>query len=151
MIQPHSSAYPFPSHRPGPGADHRRQQPGVALLLLATVLLVGCSATGGSVRGAPVNTITNEQIQRVDAMDTYEVVRQLRSSWLRPRGRISIADPTAGSPVVYVDQIRYGPVGSLRQLSRDVVDRIEYIDPRDATTRFGTNHAGGVIMVWMKR
>jgi hypothetical protein len=53
--------------------------------------------------------------------------------------------------VVYVQGIRHGPLTSLQQMNLDRVRRVEFIDGRDATTRFGTGHGGGVIMVDLDR
>jgi hypothetical protein len=79
--------------------------------------------------------------------NAYEVVQRLRPGWLRTRGRISIQYPTAQNPVVYVDNIRFGSPNSLRQVSVDAIEEIRYMGASEATTRFGTGHAGGVILV----
>jgi hypothetical protein len=42
-------------------------------------------------------------------------------------------------------------VRALQNVSIDRVSRVEFIDSRDATTRFGTGHAGGVIWVELTR
>lgn len=49
--------------------------------------------------------------------------------------------------VVYLDGVRYGRVESLRNLNLEEIREIEFIDAGDATTRFGTDHLGGAILI----
>jgi hypothetical protein len=42
-------------------------------------------------------------------------------------------------------------VGELSGISDDHVERISLLSPIDATTRFGTDHASGAIMVVTRR
>ena len=57
----------------------------------------------------------------------------------------------ASEPVVYVSWIRRGELRTLQNVNLDQVLRVEFIDALDATTRFGTGHSGGVIMVDLDR
>jgi hypothetical protein len=120
----------------------------LALVLAGVLILAGCSgmATGGGASGA-TNEISREDIEARIHLNTYEIVRQLRPTWVRSRGRPSFGDPDAGSPVVYLDETFYGPVASLNQIDPRAIQRIEFMSASDATTRFGTGHMGGVIMV----
>ena len=52
---------------------------------------------------------------------------------------------------MYVSGIRRGEPRTLQNVSLDQVQRVEFIDARDATTRFGTGHAGGAILVDVDR
>lgn len=126
--------------------------PFLRLLALGTVLVAvpACaSSETASARGGS-SPITYEDIADLPARDAYEVVQTLRPMWLRGRARMSIQNPGTLTPVVYVDNMRFGDVGSLRQISADAVAEIRYIGASDATTRWGTGHAGGVIMVRMQ-
>lgn len=126
--------------------------PILSLLPIMTVAVViqGCASSGeqGPRGSGPV--IEAEAIARVSATDAYQIVQNLRPAWLRTRGVISMQHPRAGEAVVYVDGVSYGDLGSLRQISAGDVARMEYLGAADATTRFGTGHAGGVIMVTTK-
>jgi outer membrane cobalamin receptor len=126
--------------------------PAVALLA-ALVLIQGCASSGESASGSrgsgPV--IGQEAIEQVAANNAYDIVHTLRPSWLRSRGSISIQNPQAGYPVVYVDGISFGDLTTLRQISREEVQRIEFVSAHDATTRYGTGHPGGIIMVITRR
>jgi hypothetical protein len=48
---------------------------------------------------------------------------------------------------VYLDGVRVGHVEELRRMRVDVIARMEYMSPSDATNRFGTNHDSGAILV----
>lgn len=110
-----------------------------------------CAGGGGGGGGGSSNLITEEQIASSGAGTAYEAVQQLRSRWLSRRGPMSIQNPEPPGPVVYVDGMRFGEVGSLRQISARHVVEMRYINARDATTRFGTGHPAGVIMVSTQR
>ena len=73
---------------------------------------------------------------------------------LRSRGSSSIA-PSATSddalPRVYVDDISYGNLNSLSNLSSASIREIRFIKAADATTRWGTGNIGGVILVTTKK
>jgi len=120
----------------------------LAMALAGVLIVAGCSgmgASGGS--SSATNEISHDDIQTRMHLDTYEIVRRLRPSWVRPRGRPSFRDPDAGTPVVYVDQTFYGPLAALNQIDPGMIERIEFMSASDATTRFGTGHMGGIIMV----
>jgi hypothetical protein len=102
------------------------------------------------VRSNP-NVLTSEDIRAVDAGNLHDVVRRLRPQWLRTRGAASITSSRATEPVVYVAGIRQGEVRTLQNVNIARVSRIEFIDARDATTRFGTGHMGGAIVVELDR
>ena len=49
--------------------------------------------------------------------------------------------------VVYIDNVKVGPIDELKALGKLDVREIRYLSPRAATDRWGENHAGGVIYV----
>ncbi len=49
--------------------------------------------------------------------------------------------------VVYIDNVKVGPISELKTLGTVDVKEIRYLSPRVATDRWGLNHAGGVIYV----
>jgi hypothetical protein len=125
---------------------------GRVLLVIGIVTLSpGCASSGSAGSAGSGRSITYEEIQRTGANNAYEIVQQLRPGWLRSRGRISIQDGGAGFPVVYLDSTRYGELATLRQFNVNIIERIDMIDARDATTRYGTGHSGGVILVTTRR
>ena len=105
--------------------------------------------------------ITRAEIQdrAPDVKNALEVVQRLRPHFLRERATGSITSPltaegnrnTAASrqPVLlYVNGARSGiPGTSLREIPAAAVIDILYLDASDATTRFGTGHDNGAILV----
>jgi len=94
-----------------------------------------------------------------DAKTAYDVVQRLRPQFLRERSSGSISSPLTAEgnrstaaerqPVqVYVNGARSSiPKISLRELPADGVIDILYLNASDATTRFGTGHDNGAIVV----
>ena len=67
---------------------------------------------------------------------------------LKHRGATSFADPTAdGTPAVFVDEMYYGRLPSLRQLSTAGVKSVRYLNAGEATFRFGIGYPSGAILV----
>ena len=120
-------------------------------LAVAALLIVGGCASTGSGGGGSGSNLTREDIEQVSVSDAYELVQRLRPRWLQSRGQISFQNPDAGYAVVYVDGMRFGPLNSLRQISPETIDEMEFISAGDATTRFGLGHTGGVIMISTRR
>lgn len=117
-----------------------------ALRLLLLVMLAACSTTSASRMGSS-DVLTRSEIETARASNALELLQQLRPQFLRSRGALSIRDPAAGHPVVYMNNMRYGDIESLRTIGIEEIDEIHYISAADATTRWGTGHAGGVIQV----
>ncbi|MEX2529193.1 MAG: hypothetical protein WD960_00335 [Gemmatimonadota bacterium] len=123
-----------------------------SIVALLTIFTGACAAGGGaSVETSSLAPLTVEEIQDVSANNLYEVVASLRPQWLRSRGSLSISNPSAGEPVVYVNQMRMGSIEVLRELQPLSIVGIQWITASDATTRFGLGHAGGVIQVLTRR
>lgn len=132
----------------------RRAVPRRSLGLLATALAAGvtgmpaCASAGtGSAQGHRSDVLTAEEIAGSPARDALEAVRQLRPAWLRTHGSQSIPDPDPPVPVVYVDHQWYGTAEALSDFSVADIHELRYLNPTDATTRYGTGHRGGVIEV----
>ena len=115
-----------------------------------TVAALACSSStqaGARAPSASRRVLLGDEIQAVPAANAYEAVSRLRPEWLRRRGQISIRDPGAGEVVVYLDGVRFGGPGALRNIRAESVVHMEYLDASDATTRFGTGHGGGAILI----
>ena len=120
-----------------------------ALLLLALlVALGGCASTGTSSTGGSRDEITREQMAEMPQATAYDVVRRFHNEWLRPRGVGTSANPDANAVAVYVDGQR-DPAGldALRSYRASELMSIEYFDSRRATTRWGTGHSAGAILL----
>jgi hypothetical protein len=120
------------------------------VLALSLALLLGaCASSGERSSAGGSGAITLEMIQDLSSSvsDAHQVVNRLRPQWLRSRGATSIRNPQPQYPVVYLDGTRYGPIGILRQIDANSVNEIRFISSSAATTRFGTGHMAGAILV----
>jgi hypothetical protein len=119
--------------------------------LLAFVLLIAACASAPTgedtqVRRSPV-VITAEEIQASAATTVYELINALRPNWLRGRGGSVAGGEDGGGAIVYLNQSRIGGVGELQQMAVGGVTRIDFVDARAATQRWGTGHTRGAIVV----
>jgi hypothetical protein len=121
-----------------------------AALILVCVLVAGaCGSATTQARGAR-DVLTAEEISRASGMTAYDVVQQLRPQFLRLRAARSTQGAGQSEPVVYVDNIRTGGLDALRGVRAESVEEIRYISASDATTRFGTGHLAGAILVRLR-
>ncbi|MSR19986.1 MAG: hypothetical protein EXR91_03280 [Gemmatimonadetes bacterium] len=125
----------------------RRASRGI-LLLVALLLVDGCASSGtggGAVRGG-ANVITRDQLSQDDE-NAFLIVRRLRPAWLRPRSQQTPGRSDPAFAQVFLDDQQVGDVDYLYRISAAQIDRIEYMSALDATTRYGTGYAGGLIIV----
>jgi hypothetical protein len=101
--------------------------------------------------GAPLSrhVLLGDEIQAAAVGTAYQAVARLRPEWLQRRGRIS-RDPAAGAVVVYLNGMRQGGVSALDAIAADNILDMEYLSSQEATTRFGTGHGGGAILVHLR-
>lgn len=135
----------------------------IVFVLGAVILLGGCGGGGTSAAGTPAasaprpargsaNVITEAEIQGANVNNAYEAIQRLRPAMLRGRGSAS-SDDQSGTQglVVYVDGSPLGGVQALGNISALNVREIRYLNASDATTRFGTGHPVGAILVTTRR
>lgn len=93
--------------------------------------------------------ITRDEVQEraSDAKTAYDIVSRLRSQYLRPRPSGSIRNRAPVPVRVYVDGVHRGGVDTLRDILAHNVALIEWMNGSDATTRWGTGHESGAILV----
>jgi hypothetical protein len=121
-------------------------------VVLIGLLLASCASSGPrDGAGRRRDTITVEEIGRLQVANGFEVVQQLRPEYLRTRGVQSMQAAGTQAAVVYVDGVRQGGPEALRQIPRESIQEIRYLNGSDATTQFGTNHGGGAILVRTRR
>lgn len=116
--------------------------------LFLSVAAGGCASSGGSSGPSrDADVITSEELRTTDIQseNAYRAVQRLRPIWLRARSSNFSGDREL--PVVFVNGTRFGEIESLYNLSVTDIQRMEYLDSRDATTRFGTGYPAGAIMV----
>jgi len=107
----------------------------------------GSSPTGFA--GDKRNYISYEEIKatRSPGSTAWDLISQIRPNFLRTRGASSLRDLTPTGAVIYLDGVLYGKLESLKSLNIDDIREIEFINASDATTRFGTDHLGGAILI----
>lgn len=126
----------------------------IAVLALAgSLCLAGCVAGGREgarpSTGGGFGDITREELDRDTFGNAYNAIARLRRTWLRRRGAHT-AYESNNSPRVYVNGVGM-PFQELYSISDDHIERISLLSPTDATTRFGTNHTAGAIMITTRR
>ncbi len=119
-----------------------------------TLILSGCGSTGGTGRlPSSREVLTAEEISRTSALTAYEAVQMLRPAFLRMQGpKAVLASPRSTVyPVVYLNGAYHGELETLKSMYVSDIRDIRYIDPNEATIRYGTGHVAGVIMVNSKK
>ncbi len=125
-----------------------------AALVGLFLLLVGIACTAGGRDPSPSrlpDVIDLEEIHASSASNVWDLIHQVRPNWLRSRGPSSLRDPAPVYPVVYLGDMSYGPLETLRGFSIIGVQEIRFIGATTATTRFGSGHAGGIIQLLVRR
>jgi hypothetical protein len=131
----------------------------VAVLVVA--VSAGC-ASGGTSSGTAARSSRSQDViaeaeitsRAREATNALQIIEQLRPQMLRTRGSSSLARSATGEealPRVYVDDMSYGNLNSLSNVAALQIREIRFLSSRDATTRWGTGHAGGVILVTTKK
>jgi hypothetical protein len=119
------------------------------------VVALGCGSgpapdNGLGFRNRSILTSDEIKSSRVSGWTAHDLISQLRPEYLRSRGPSSLRNTAPVTAAVYVDDIRFGELNSLKTLSADHIFSVQYIGASDATTRFGTDHFGGAILITTK-
>lgn len=141
---------------------HCAPQSRTRLVALLVVLLAGCRTAQPAGSAALRTTTPLTTARSSDALDcaeirsarvdnAYEAVMRFRPEFLRPRGAVSVADPSGGAPMVYVDNVRQGGPDMLRTIPTGAIVDIRYLSATTASDRFGPLYPGGVIVVRTRR
>jgi len=128
-----------------------------SVLAIATMLIFGvaCASSGASSTSATRterDVILQAEIssRAADASNAYQIIQKLRPQMLRSRGPTDRSGETT-LPRVYLDNANLGDVSYLPNINASQVGDIRFFNSRDATTRWGTGHMGGVIMIVTKK
>jgi len=131
----------------------RQVIPGRRLVLLAlfSSLAAGACASGGGASGAgrgDSDRLTFEELQYEEGQSLLDAIESLRPRWLRSRPTRSFSGSAVVS--VIVDGRRQGGPDYLRNIRAAAVQEARFMSATDATTRFGTDMAGGAIIVTLR-
>lgn len=97
------------------------------------------------------NVITRAEIEPTEMLSAYDVVAYRRRPWLVTRGMQPPAEWRSVAPLVYLEGAPYGSCETLKSIAANTVDELRFLDALEATTRFGTGHAAGAILVTLRR
>jgi hypothetical protein len=129
--------------------NRTRTREHLGLLLLLAIAGCSAAAANGSA-GRDINLLTAEEIAQVNRNTAYEVIELLRPQWLQGRSAQSVLNNDGGI-VVYMDDVRYGDINSLRTINVAGVVRMERYTATAASQRWGPGHSEGVIVVSTRR
>ena len=123
-----------------------------AMAIVAVSFLAGACASQGEGDGPRRNqdVITAEELAPYSTYTALEAIRRLRPRWLQVRGSSSSSLGPA-EPVVVIDGTRFGPASALAGYAVTAIESVRFMSASDATTRYGTDFAGGAIVVTTRR
>ena len=146
-----------------------RQPSVVALCVLGSALLatIGCASGGTAAPAATASTsaasaaprlargsanvIIESEIAASSARNALELIQQLRPTMFRGRNGATDEQPGGVEMGIYIDGTRASSRDMLTGVLSPTIREIRYINAADATTRFGTGHPLGAILVSTKR
>jgi len=113
------------------------------LALALAVGLAGCASSGGGGSNRPAGSTTTRIVRAellpLGQMSAYQAIERLRPRWLQSR---------SGDVVrLYVDGSRRSSPRDLESISIMDLEQMEFMSGSDATTRYGTGHGAGAILV----
>lgn len=122
---------------------HSSRTPVIFAVALA-IGLAGCASSGSANRpeGATPNRIVEAEFEGLGQISPLRAIERLRPRWLRTR--------SGDDPQLHIDGARRGSLRDLESYQLADIERMEYMSSSDATTRFGTGYAGGVILVYTR-
>ena len=133
----------------------------IAVAALAVAISSACATGGGAPSSAKSGSSRSQEFigqaeiaeRAQDVSNALAIIEKLRPQMLRSRGPTSPTNSSGDDllPRVYVDDVSYGNVNSLANLNAGQVKEIRFIKGPDATTRWGTGHMAGVILVTTKK
>jgi hypothetical protein len=126
-----------------------RSLPFIALTF--ALVTSGCaskSTTGREGTSRDRNVLTQADFTAATSdRSLYDAISRLRATWLVRRGSTSLGITAEGDVQVYMDNVKLGGPESLRSVRVEDIALVRFLSASDATTRFGTNHMHGAIMV----
>ena len=121
-------------------------------VLASALFLAATACTHGNASSAPSassDIIYRNEISKTSALNAYDAVRLLRPRFLAGRGPSTLlrVRESSTSPVVYLDNQRFGDASALYNIPVDGIVEIRYIGATQAQMRWGSDHPSGAILV----
>jgi hypothetical protein len=140
-----------------------------SLMLGATLAgAIGCASSGSSSQaGDPQttavasagttrprkdpNVISGEELASRSTLTARQAIEQLRPQFLRTRGTTTLGNAQTADVIwVYFDGTRMGTIDVLNNIAAHEIREIRYLNPSEATNRYGTGHVQGAILITRK-
>jgi hypothetical protein len=121
-----------------------------AQLFVVATLAFAASCASMKQQNSDRNVITAAEIESANANTAYDVIAKLHANFLNSRGPNSILLKEKKEPTVYVDQVEFGPIASLRSIPASNIAEIRFISGWDAMTKYGSDHVAGVIQIYTR-
>ncbi|HZE07743.1 MAG TPA: hypothetical protein VE110_03205 [Gemmatimonadaceae bacterium] len=94
--------------------------------------------------------ITQDQIEASHGTTAYDVIRKVHGNFLSYRGRTSIKDTVSSMPIVFMDDMVYGPVSVLRNIPASEISEIRLYRAWEAVIKYGSGLPGGAIAIYTR-
>ena len=139
-----------------------------SLMLGATLAgAIGCASSGSSSQtGEPQTTVASagtsrprkdpnvifgDELASRSTLTARQAIEQLRPQFLRIRGTTTLGNAQTADVIwVYFDGTRMGTVDVLNNIGVHEIREIRYLNPSEATNRYGTGHVQGAILITRK-
>ncbi len=119
----------------------------LVVVALSSTACVGVHGVSAGASPAPSAMLSRRDLAEMDRLNAFEALRRLRPTWLSTRGQAALVAPDRESVRVYVDNLPYGDLVSLKGIPVRSVGSIQHLDGHEATLRYGTGNAEGAILV----
>lgn len=122
----------------------------IAKISLILMLFLQCSSSGENMKKHSKFDpfcIYEEEIVDAKHNNLHSFISRARPAWMRGSKFHSMMYSTTSYPAVYVNGVRFGDLSSLKRLSLIQTFKIEYIRPEDASSKYGKDNKGGLILV----
>ncbi len=113
-------------------------------------MVAACASSSGGAPSGSRDVLTEQQLSAYTHLNAYDAIRQTRPQWLRSgRGQSSLIQSSQDRRGirVYVDGVPMGDAAALRTIDTRTVAEMQFLDAREATLKYGTNHSEGAILV----
>jgi hypothetical protein len=91
------------------------------------------------------NALSADELRDSQEKNLYDAIRRMRYFWMQGRGAGSFSQPEVVQ--VYVNGQHAEGASALRQIDPSTVVSVDYLSGIDATSRYGTGHGAGAIIV----
>ena len=128
----------------------RRLRLAAVSFVITTVAVASSCATARHRDTSDRNVITSEEIEAANGNTAYDVIVKLHANFLHARGPNSVLLKERKEPTVYLDQVEFGSINSLRSIPSSNIAEIRFINGWDAMTKYGSDHVAGVIQIYTR-